>query len=61
MPVKEVSMLRRAQTVVSTAFHPDTGEFIPWHMRMSSYLPVNLPISYGMIIVAPTPINTIFW
>lgn len=30
-------------------------------MRMSSFIPVNLPISYGMIIVAPTPMNTIFW
>lgn len=44
-----------------TAIHPDTGEFIPWPMRMSSFITVNLPISYGMIITAPTPLNTILW
>lgn len=26
---------------------------------MSSFIPVNLPISYAMIITAPTPVNTI--
>ena len=46
---------------MSTAIHPDTGKFIPWVMRLSSFLPVNLPISFGMIITAPTPFNTVFW
>lgn len=59
--VEDIKSLRRAETVLRTAIHPDTGEFIPWPMRMSSFIPVNLPISYGMIIVAPTPFNTIFW
>ena len=45
--------------MIRTAIHPDTGEFIPWPMRMSSFIPVNLPISYIMIIVAPTPFVTI--
>ena len=59
--VEDIKKLRKAQTVLRTAIHPDTGEFIPWPMRMSSFTLVNLPISWGMIIVAPTPINTIFW
>lgn len=59
--VDDIKELRKAQTVIRTAVHPDTGEFIPWPMRMSSFIPVNLPISYGMIIVAPTPLNTIVW
>ena len=28
---------------------------------MSSFLPCNIPISFGFIIAAPTPVNTIFW
>ena len=63
MPLTEEQILKLkiARTVVRTAIHPDTGEFIPWPMRMSSFIIVNLPISYGMIITAPTPLNTILW
>ena len=45
--------------MIRTAIHPDTKEFIPWPMRMSSFISINLPISYLMIVVAPTPVNTI--
>ena len=58
---KEIRELRTAETVLSTAIHPDTGEFIPWPMRMSSFIPMNMPITFGLIIAAPTPLNTIFW
>lgn len=58
---EEIAKLRRAQTVVSTAIHPDTGEFIPWVCRLSSFLPCNVPIAFGFIIAKPTPFNTIFW
>ena len=47
--------------MVSTAIHPDTGEFIPWVCRLSSFLPCNIPIAFGFIIARPTPFNTIFW
>lgn len=57
----EIREIRTAQTVVSTAIHPDTKEMIPWLFRFSSFLPVNIPISYGFIFAAPTPFNTIFW
>ena len=30
-------------------------------MRVSSFLPTNIPIAFGFIIAAPTPFNTIFW
>ena len=46
---------------MSTAIHPDTGKIIPWALRFSSFLPMNLPISFGFIFAAPTPFNTIFW
>ena len=34
---------------------------IPWALRFSSFLPMNIPISFGFIFAAPTPFNTIFW
>lgn len=30
-------------------------------MRLSSFVPINIPIAFGMIITAPTPFNTILW
>ena len=57
----EIKELRVAETVVSTAIHPDTGKLIPWTLRFSSFLPMNIPISFGFIFAAPTPFNTIFW
>ena len=61
MSPAEIAEIRHAQRVASVAIHPDTGEFIPWVMRLTSFIPVNIPISYGMIITAPTPFNTILW
>jgi len=61
LSVEEVKAIRRAQTVVSTAIHPDTGDFIPWVCRVSSFLPCNMPIAFGFIIAKPTPFNTVFW
>lgn len=58
---EEIKALRKAEVVVSTAIHPDTGEFIPWVCRLSSFLPCNIPIAFGFIIAKPTPFNTIFW
>ena len=40
---------------------PDTGAFVPWSMRMSSFIPMNTPIAFGMLMTAPTPFNTILW
>lgn len=57
----EIKEIRVAETVVSTAIHPDTGKMIPWWLRFSSFLPMNIPISFGFIFAAPTPFNTIFW
>lgn len=61
MTKEEIRKIRVAETVVSTAIHPDTGKIIPWALRFSSFLPMNIPISFGFIFAAPTPFNTIFW
>lgn len=47
--------------MISTAVSPDTGDFIPWPMRMSSFVPMNMPIAFGMLMTSPTPFNTILW
>ena len=61
MTQTEIDEIRISENVVRTAIHPDTGKFIPWPMRLSSFLPINIPITFGMLIAAPTPFNTIFW
>lgn len=61
MTAEEIAEVRRCQSIVSTAVHPDTGEFIPWALRFSSFLPMNIPISFGFLFAAPTPFNTIFF
>lgn len=44
-----------------TAIHPDTGDLIPWPMRISSFMPINISIGMGMILTAPTTFNTLAW
>ena len=60
MSKKEIKKLRIAESVISTAINPDNQQFIPWGARMSSFLPTNLPVCYSLIILDPTPFNTIF-
>ena len=58
---EEVNQLRVAKMVVDSAIHPDTGEMIAWPMRVSSYIPLNMPIVFGLLATAPTPFNTILF
>ena len=57
----EIQSVRKAQHVVATAVHPDTGELLPWAMRFSSFIPMNLPIAFGLLFSAPTMTNVIFF
>lgn len=61
MSAEAIREVRRAQSIVSTAVHPDTGDFIPWALRFSSFIPMNIPIAFGFLFTAPTPFNTIFF
>ena len=58
---EKIKELRIAKGVVESAIHPDTGEMIAWPMRVSSYLVLNMPILFGLLVSKPTPLNTIFW
>lgn len=57
----EIKRLRHADAILRTSVHPDTGEIIPAMMRMSSWVPANMIINYGLIIAKPTIFNTVFW
>ena len=41
------------------AVHPDTNKPLPWIMRISSFMPMNIPLNVGFILMPPTLINTI--
>jgi len=57
----QINELRKAQIIIGSGIHPDTKEIISWQWRMCSFVPVNVPIIFGMLMTAPTPINTIVW
>jgi hypothetical protein len=58
---KEYEDLQRAISIVNSAILQDTGEQIPRMMRMCAFVPVNVPILFGMLMTSPTTFNTIFW
>lgn len=49
------------KNVVDASVHPDTGKPVPWAMRMCAFVPVNIPIIFGMIMAPPTTFNTILF
>jgi tricarboxylate carrier len=50
-----------AKRKLGAVIHPATDEemFIPG--RMSAFLPMNVPICFGMLTLATTPMSTVFW
>jgi hypothetical protein len=57
----EISKLRKNKTIVEASIHPDTGKPIPWVMRMCAFVPTNIPIIFGMLMLPPTPVSTAFF
>jgi tricarboxylate carrier len=57
----EFDTLRKADSVVRSAVHPDTGEIIPNYMRFTAYLYANIPINFGMLLTQPTAFNIALW
>jgi tricarboxylate carrier len=51
-----------AKKVRDAVVHPDTKEKIPVPFRMSAFVPMNMPIVFGMLTANPANIaSTIFW
>lgn len=61
LPESRIKQLRQYQRIINTSVHPDTKEVIAWPMRMSAFIPTNLPIIFGILMTAPTPFNTALW
>ena len=57
----EYDRLTRAVSLVNSAVSRDTGEEIPHMMRMCAFVPINIPILFGMLTMPASPANTIFW
>lgn len=51
--------LCNADDVVGSAVHPDTHKPLPWIMRISSFMPMNIPLNVGFILMPPTIFNTV--
>ena len=52
--LERVNQIRRAQNIVTSAVHPDTGEYIPRVMRLCSYATMSIPTLFGFLLSKPT-------
>ena len=59
MTQQEKESLLQADDVCGAAVHPDTNKPLPWIMRISSFMPMNVPLNVGFILMPPTLVNTI--
>lgn len=59
MTVEDRDKLCLAADIVGSAVHPDTNEALPWLMRISSFMPMNIPLNIGFILMPPTIFNTV--
>lgn len=57
----EVETMRHAVNITKAAIHPDTELPIPIPLRMTFFMPMNVPIAMGMIFAPPTIFYTVFW
>jgi hypothetical protein len=53
----EIKDYQHKRLILTSCWHPDTNQPIPWPMRTST----NIPIMVGMLMSAPTTRNSIFW
>lgn len=57
----EINSIYKADGMIRSAVHPDTGSVIPIYMRLSAYMYANIPINFGMLLTAPTNFNIALW
>lgn len=58
---QEIAQIKKADSIVRSAVHPDTKQIIPCYMRFSAYLYANIPINFGLLMTAPTTFNIALW
>ena len=45
----EIEDIKRCNRIASSAVHPDTGEIIPFYMRMSGFVIFNVPLVFAVL------------
>ena len=53
--------LWRWRHIEEVAVHPETKQATPWFGRLCYFLPLNVPITFGMLALAPTAGAVAFW
>lgn len=61
LTTQEIDKIRKNDSIVRSAVHPDTGVVIPRYMRFTAYLYANVPINFGFLLSAPTTFNIVLW
>lgn len=61
MDDKEFEEIRKADKIYKAIFHPDTKEKVPFLFRMCAFVPVNMPIVFGLVCTKQTLFNVIAW
>jgi hypothetical protein len=46
---EEIEELIKANRIVGSAVHPDTGKIVPFYMRMSGFVVFNMPIVFAVL------------
>jgi tricarboxylate carrier len=58
---QEIKEVLEANKIYNRVYHPDTKEKVLAPFRMSWFVPVNLPIVFGMLCVPQTLLNVVFF
>lgn len=59
MSADEVTRVRAALNIKSGCTNGESGQIIPFYLRMSGFLPANIPILIGVLLAPPTMFNTL--
>lgn len=51
----------KCDRIYKAIYHPDTKEKVPFLFRMCTFVPVNMPIVFGLICTKQTLVNVIAW
>ena len=58
---QEFAEYRHKRLVLASATSPGSDKIIPWFSRTSSFVPMSIPISMGMVMSPATQAWTILW
>ncbi len=61
MTAKEFEEVLKADRIYKAIFHPDTKQKVPFVFRMCAFVPVNIPIVFGILCTPQTVMNVVFW